>query len=395
MNKKVLRTAVVGVGNMGSAHAANIRDGKIDSMVLAALCDTSAAKRAWAKENFSGVEIYENIDKMLEKCELDAIIIAVPHYFHVPCAIKALEKGINVMVEKPISVSVSDAEKLVSASQKADVTLGIMFNQRTSPIFSRYRDIVKSGELGEIKRISWCVTSWHRTDSYYRSSSWRASWGGEGGGVLINQAPHNLDMLNWIFGTPKTVRARCVEGKYHDIEVEDFAHIYAEYENGATLDFLTTTGEYPGVNRLEAVGDRGRLVLEGGTVKHWKLPFSEKEFRHTSEKGSCTEALEYTEYKLDDNVNGHANVLNTFAQSVLNGTPLVADIFDGINELELSNAAYLSAWTDKTVTLPIDRNAFDALLEEKKKNSCYDAEKGKSEETLPDGKISTRWQIKW
>ncbi len=392
-NKKILKVAIVGVGNMGSAHANNIYSGKIEKMELAALCDISAAKRVWASEKFEGVPVYADIDAMLDEVSPDVLIVAVPHYFHVPCAVKALEKGINVMVEKPASVSISDVEKMNRAADKSGKAFGIMFNQRTAPIFKKCREIVHSGTIGKIKRVSWSVTNWYRTQSYYNSSSWRATWGGEGGGVLINQAPHNIDMLQWIFGMPSSVRARCIEGKYHDIEVEDFAHIYMEYADGKTADFLTTTGEYPGTNRLEAVGDKGKLVLENGVLKVWTLNFSESEYRMTASNGTCTDKAEYAEYKFDNSSSEHVNVLRAFADNILEGKPLVADGREGINELEITNAAYLSAWTDKTVSLPIDREAFDSILEEKKRSSKY--EKDSDDETLPDGAMSTRWQIKW
>ncbi|MBE6608503.1 MAG: Gfo/Idh/MocA family oxidoreductase [Ruminococcaceae bacterium] len=392
-NSKILKVAIVGVGNMGSAHANNICSGKIEKMKLVALCDISYAKRVWASEKFGDIPVYADLDKMLDEMTPDVLIVAVPHYFHVECAIKALEKGINVMVEKPASVSVSDAEKMNRAADKSGKAFGIMFNQRTAPIFRKCRELVHSGEIGKIKRVSWCVTNWYRTQSYYNSSSWRASWGGEGGGVLINQAPHNIDMLQWIFGMPSSVRARCIEGKYHDIEVEDFAHIYMEYEDGMTADFLSTTGEYPGTNRLEAVGDEGKIVLENGVLKVWKLNFSESEYRVSASNGTCTEKPEYTEYTFENSSSEHVNVLRAFADNILEGKPLVANGREGINELEITNAAYLSAWTDKTVALPIDREAFDKLLDEKKKASKY--KKENDDETLPDGAMSTRWQIKW
>lgn len=392
-NTKILKVAVVGVGNMGSAHATNIYTGKIEKMELVALCDISAAKRMWASEKFGDIPIYASIDELLDAVTPDVIIVAVPHYFHVECAVKALEKGINVMVEKPAGVSVSDVEKMNSSADKSGKKFGIMFNQRTAPIFKKCREIVRSGEIGKIKRVSWSVTNWYRTQSYYNSSSWRATWGGEGGGVLINQAPHNIDMLQWIFGMPSSVRARCIEGKYHDIEVEDFAHIFMEYEDGMTADFLTTTGEYPGTNRLEAAGDRGKLVLENGVLKVWKLAFSENEYRMSATNGTCLEKAEYNEYKFESSSSEHINVLRAFADNILEDKPLVADGREGINELEITNAAYLSAWTDKAVSLPIDREAFDKILEEKKKASKYVKES--DEETLPDGTMSTRWQIKW
>ena len=391
--KKNLRAAVIGIGNMGRAHAVNIFEGRVKQTDLVALCDISESKREWARRRFPGIAVFDSINSMLSGCEMDILVVAVPHYSHTECALKALERGINVMVEKPVAVSVSDAERMNEAADKSGKAFGIMFNQRIDPTFVKCREIVRNGVIGNIKRISWTVTNWYRTQSYYNSSSWRATWGGEGGGVLINQAPHNLDMLQWIFGMPSALEARCIEGKYHDIEVEDYAQIHMEYENGAIADFMTSTGEYPGTNRLEAAGDRGKLVLENGTLKVWTLGFSESEYTSTSERGTCTIKPEYTEYTFDQIKNAHARVLSVFSEHVWNANDPIADGREGIRELEISNAAYLSAWTGRTVTLPVDRVEFDRILEEKKKSSRY--VEGSDKETLPSGEISSRWQVKW
>ncbi len=259
-----LRVGIIGVGNMGSAHAKNIYEGRIEHMRLAALCDTDAEKRMRCNSFWPDVAVFDNADDLLASGLVDAVIIATPHYYHPPLAIRAFEAGCHVLTEKPVGVSLSAAVHMSEAADKSGKVFGIMFNQRTDPLFSRAREIVRSGELGQPKRLTWIITNWYRTQHYYDSGDWRATWSGEGGGVLLNQAPHNLDIWQWIFGMPESVRAVCRVGQYHHIEVEDEATIYARYSDGAFATFITSTGEYPGTNRLEIVGDRAKLVLEGG-----------------------------------------------------------------------------------------------------------------------------------
>ena len=329
---------------------------------------------------------------MLDSGKINAALIAVPHYDHPKYAMECFKRGIHVLTEKPAGVYARQVREMNEAADKANVKFGIMFNQRTNPLYAKAREIVQSGALGKPKRLVWIVTNWYRTQAYYDSGSWRATWNGEGGGVLLNQAPHNLDLWQWIFGMPRRIRAFCSVGKYHNIDVEDDVTIYGEYENGATAVFISTTGEAPGTNRLEISGDLGKIIIEGGKLKWWKLSVPEREFCFTAKKGFSVPDKTYEEFS-DEVVEGHPKVLEAFARAILDGGELIADGREGLRSLSISNAAYLSAWTDKTVSLPIDREAFDKILEEKKKASKYVKES--DEETLPDGTMSTRWQIKW
>ncbi len=386
--KKQLRIAVVGLGNMGSAHAVSIHSGQVPDGVLTAVCDVAPSRRQWAEETLSGVAVFDNIDDLLAADVADAVVIATPHYFHPPMAIAAFERGLHVLSEKPCGVQISEVERMCAAAKASGKVFGVMFNQRTHPLFARARDIVRGGELGGLKRVQWTVTNWYRTQEYYNSGGWRASWAGEGGGVLINQAPHQLDLLQWICGMPVAVWADCTVGKYHCIEVEDDATIFAKYENGATATFITTTGEYPGTNRLEIAGECGKLVLEDNKLRWWKLPKSERVFCIDGE----LPAAEYVEITPTEQETAHNGILRNFTNAILHGEELLAPGYDGIHELTLSNAAYLSAWTGETVSLPLDKTRFDALLAQRAATSSYRPDKVTDE---ADGVYKDRWNVNW
>ena len=388
-----IRTGIIGIGNMGSAHLHCIASGKVDGMSITAVCDIDGQKLGSVRGEFSNIALYNDWRSMLKDDNVDAVIIAVPHPHHAEIAAKALKSGKHVLVEKPVDITVSAAERLNSTALSSGKVFGIMFNQRTNGLYRRAREIVKNGELGDIKRSVWIVTNWYRTQSYYDSGAWRATWRGEGGGVLLNQAPHNLDLWQWICGMPSAVTAFCSTAKYHNIEVEDEASIYTEYPNGATGVFITSTGDFPGTNRLEISGTLGKIVLEDGVLKHWRLKENERDVCASSKEGFCSIPFEYEEYKTDEET-AHRGILQNFADAVLNGAELIAPGYDGIKELTISNTAYLSEWKGNTrVSLPFDSAEFDKLLNEKIMSSSY----------VPDTKTSSpensdylkRWQVRW
>jgi predicted dehydrogenase len=386
-----IRVGIIGIGNMGSAHAANLYDGKISGMKLAAVCDVAPLKQAWAAERLPEIPVYSNYEELLQSGVCDAVIVATPHEWHPIMASAALRAGLHVLTEKPEGVSLSAVKKLNALAAETDRVFAIMFNQRTNPLFRRARELVQSGALGELKRLTWIITNWYRTQAYYNSGGWRATWTGEGGGVLLNQCPHQLDLLQWIFGMPDQVFAICREAQYHNIEVEDCATIVMNYRSGAEATFITTTGEYPGTNRLEIAGDRGKIVVEEGKLKYWDLGFSEREYCFTSDANSCNRKPTYTEYVPDEPETAHNGVLQAFADAILHGTPLIARGEEGACELEISNAAYLSAWTGRPVSLPMDTEAFDRYLAEKRANS----KSRESADYAPEGKLTDRWSVKW
>ena len=388
---KMLTVAVVGLGNMGSAHAACIAAGEVEGMTLTAVCDVQKKRVDAFLQAHPNVKGYEDYTALLCEKAADAVILAVPHPMHADMAVSALEKGFHVLLEKPVDVSVSKAEKLNAAAAKSDRVFGIMFNQRTNPLFGKAREIVKSGALGELKRTGWTVTNWYRTQYYYDSGAWRATWAGEGGGVLLNQAPHQLDLWQWICGMPVSVAAYCPVAKYHRIEVEDEATIFVRYKNGATGTFITSTGESPGTNRLEIAGTLGKLVLEEGKLKWWRLREDERTVCQKKQQNSVKIPFDYEELLQTEKESGHKGILQNFADAVSVGAPLLAPGTDGIFELTLSNAAYLSAWEGKEVALPFDPAAFDEKLAALAKTSKHRND-GTAEQ---NGTYSPRWQVNW
>lgn len=387
-----IKVGIIGIGNMGSAHFSLISNGAIEGMTVKAVCDIDKEKLKRVKESCPNISAFESYNDLLKESEIDAVIIAVPHPLHAEIAVRAFESGKHVLVEKPVDITVSAAERLNKAAKQSGKIFGIMFNQRTNGLFKEARRIVKSGEIGELKRSVWIITNWYRTQSYYNSGSWRATWKGEGGGVLLNQAPHNLDLWQWICGMPSSVTAFCNVAKYHDIEVEDEATIYAEYENGATGVFITSTGDCPGTNRFEITGTRGKLVLENGLLKLWKLKEDERVICKESREGFVNPETVYTEFTSEKET-AHAGILQNFANAVIYGEELLAPGYDGINELTVSNAAYLSEWKgNKKITLPFDTAEYDRLLAEKRSNSCT---VNKSVKINSDKSCGERWQVKW
>ena len=355
----MVRMGVIGIGNMGTEHCRMLLSGRIPEARLTAVADLRPERRAWAGEHFPAeVAVFDSAEALIASGRCDAVIVAVPHPSHPRVTVMALEGGLHVLCEKPIAVSTAEAKCMTEAARRTGKTFALMFNQRTNGLYRRMKALLDSGEMGPIKRVSWIITDWYRTQLYYDSGSWRATWLGEGGGVLLNQCPHQLDLLQWLCGMPVRVQARCHEGKWHDIEVEDDVTAYLEFENGATGTFIASTGDLPGVNRLEITCDRGRLLCEDGRVTVWKLPVSEREYVRVAK--SAYDKPPYSEEVFDDGGENpqHAGVTAAFVQHILHGTPLVARGEEGLASLMLSNAIHLSGWLGEAVSLPIDEAAF-------------------------------------
>lgn len=363
---KQVRIGIAGVGNMGSVHARNILDGNVDRLVLAALSDRNEERlRAFPK-----VPGFATLEDMVAAGGLDAVIVSTPHYHHVPMAIKVLKAGLHVMVEKPIAVHKADAERLLAAAKnRRRQVFAAMFNQRTDAYYQTLRSLVHGGELGKIRRINWIITDWYRTETYYSSSDWRATWAGEGGGVLLNQCPHNLDLLQWIFGMPKRVRAFCGFGRYHNIEVEDDVTAFLEFSGGTTGLLVTTTGEAPGTNRLEIAAERGRVVYENDRLLFTRNAVEMSPFSRTSDEAFGRPATEEIEIKAASHGEQHNGILRNFVNAILEGEALLSPAREGIRSVELANAMLLSAWTNKTVELPLSSAAYARRLNEKIKHS--------------------------
>ncbi len=361
MDNKQVRFGIAGLGIMGATHARNLLAGKAPRGVLAAVSD-AVPERLSA---FGEVARFESAEDMMRSGKIDAILIATPHYAHTSLGIAALEAGLHVLVEKPVSVHKADAERLIAAHRNPNQVFAAMFNQRTDGFFRKIRDFIGSGELGRVQRIQWTITHWFRSHAYYASSPWRATWAGEGGGVLLNQCPHQLDLFCWLFGVPERVRAFCHFGKYHEIEVEDEVTAYLEYKGGATGVFITSTGEAPGTNRLEVAGDRGRLVYEADRLTFLRNETPASMFsRTTRELFSLPETWDV---KLPDQTHGgqHIEIIQNFIAAILDSAPLIAPAAEGMHSVELANAMLLSTWLDRTIELPIDSALYAAQLEQR------------------------------
>ena len=390
-----VKIGVIGLGNMGSSHCNSIVSGKISNLELTAVCDNADEKKEWAAQKLTGIPFFSDYKELIKSGLVDAVLIATPHYIHPDIAIFAFENGLHVLTEKPAGVFTKQVEEMNAAPKKSGRVFSIMFQQRTEPIYAKVHEMVKSGLIGDLKRFVWLITNWYRTQAYYDSGTWRATWAGEGGGVLINQCPHNLDLWQWITGMPAKIRGYCSYGKYHNIEVEDDVTVSCEYANGATGVFITTTGECCGTNRMEIVGDKGKLVVEDGKIKFWEFAMSVKEHCFTATQGFEQVGVEYKEVPVENAEFGHNTILQNFTNSILNGEDLIAPGYEGINGLTISNAIHLSDWTGETVELPIDADKYWRLLGEKIKGSAIKKAEVKSEIADLAGSYNTRWDVKW
>ncbi len=361
-----VRLGVIGVGNMGSSHIKNEVSGKHHELRVTACADLIPERNEKMKELLPTLKTFDSAEALIDSGEVDAVLIATPHYSHSPIAQYAFSKGLHVLTEKPAGVYTKQVREMNEAAAKTNLVFGIMYNQRTNCVYRKLREIVKSGELGEIRRVNWIITDWYRTQAYYNSGGWRATWAGEGGGVLLNQCPHNLDLWQWICGMPSKIKAFCHEGKWHDIEVEDDVTIYAEYPNDATGVFITTTGDCPGTNRLEITLDGGKIICENGEkLKLYRLKGKVSEHIKTATDGFGKLEGEWEDVETDGRNKQHPEVVSKFAAAIIRGEPLVAKGEEGINGLNISNAAHLSSWLSKEITLPVDEDLYYAELQKK------------------------------
>ncbi len=356
-----IKLGIIGLGNMGSNHAKNIKEGKCPEIELVAVADINPDRIEWAKQqNYAeNIAWFDDAIAMLDSGLVNACIVSVPHYDHPTYAIECMKRGIHVMVEKPAGVYTKQIREMNEvADAHPEAVFGMMFNQRTNCVYRKLRELVQSGEYGEIRRTNWIITDWYRPQAYYNSGGWRATWSGEGGGVLMNQCPHQLDLLQWICGLPVKVQAQVHFGKWHDIEVEDDVTAYLEYENGATGVFITTTGDARGTNRFEIQMDKAKFVVENNQLEVYEFAMDEPTFSKTCEEPFGV--LKST--KLDIETDGlnpqHHGVLNAWADAILHGGKLVADGREGIRGATLSNAMHLSSFLGKAVELPFDEELY-------------------------------------
>jgi predicted dehydrogenase len=355
-----VRIGIVGLG-MGASHAKRIVSGQAGPLTLAAVAARSAESRA----KFPEVPGFATAEALFTSGLVDAVLIATPHPSHVALGIAALRAGLHVLMEKPLAVHTAEAEQLLAAHEDKRRVFAMMFNQRTDPYHLKIRAWLQSGQLGELRRVQWTITDWFRTEAYYASGSWRATWRGEGGGVLLNQAPHQLDLFQWLFGQPVRVRAHAGFGRYHAIEVEDDVTAYMEFASGATGLFVTSTGESPGTNRLEIAGERGRVFYENDRLVFIRNVTAMTDFSRTATEGFSRPPTTEEVFTAPDHGGQHAAILANFGEAILRGTPLIAPAAEGLASLALANAMLLSAWTGETISLPLDAQRYAAALQAK------------------------------
>ncbi len=367
---KKVRLGIIGIGAQGGAYAGFILDGKVKNMELGAISDIDPANKAMCLEKYPNIPFYENYIDMLESGDVDAVVTCVPHFLHPEIGIQSLKRNVHVLVEKPAGVYTKQVKELNEfAASKPELTFGIFFNQRTNPLYQKVKELIDGGEIGAIRRTNWLITTWWRPQGYYDQNAWRATWQGEGGGVLVNQAPHQIDLLQWICGMPKKVYSNLKYGYQRNITVEDEVTALLDYGNGATGVFITCTHDVLGTDRFEILGDKGKIIVDDSkklTVKRLKKPESEM-----STSMSMADVMEifmggnqsdiYSEEIIEFNsVWGaqHITVLENFAANIVEGTPLIAPGSDGIHGVALANAIHLSSWLGKEVELPIDEELF-------------------------------------
>ena len=361
-----VRFGIIGVGNIGTVHARYLLADTVKEACLTAVCDNNLGKHPAIRQLVGEkVAIFSDAEEMVKSGLIDAVIVATPHYDHPGLSMMAMRNGIHTLCEKPAGVYTAQVREMNEFAHGCSVVFGMMFNQRPNPLYQKVKDLIDSGELGELRRSNWIITNWYRSQSYYNSGGWRATWKGEGGGVLLNQDPHQLDLWQWLVGMPVRMRAFCQFGKHRQIEVENEVTAYAEYANGATGVFITTTAEAPGTNRLEIAGDRGKVVVEDGKLRFWRLRESETEFNARWENGFGEPECWEVTIPVAPECSDHHVITANFAAAVLHGTPLLAPGCDGIHGLTLSNAMHLSTWTDDCVDLPFDEALFKKLLDER------------------------------
>lgn len=362
-----LRLGIVGYGNMGVVHARNLMEGKVADMELTAICDIATTRLDVVKKDYPTIARFEDATEMFQSGLCDVALIATPHYDHPRLAIEAFEHGLHVITEKPAGVYTSQVLAMNEAAAKSDKCFGIMYNQRTNPVYQKLRTMIQNGELGDIKRVTWIITNWYRPQAYHDSATWRSAWKTEGGGALINQNPHQLDLWQWMFGVPDRIYARAGYGKYYNIEVEDDVMALFEYDNGMTGQYITSTGEAPGTNRLEIACDRGQVVVENNKIIFHRTVVSEREFNKTNKKPFGKP--EVWECHIPADFSGgpkHVGILNDFASAVLKGTELLAKGEEGINGLTISNAIHLSSWTGECIDVKeFPHERFYQMLQEK------------------------------
>jgi len=353
---------LIGLGNIGQLHADYLQAGEVEGCELLAVADRSEA----LLEPFSDLDTYTDAYALIESADIDAVLVAAPSFLHRPLGEAALERGLHLLMEKPLATHKADGQRMLDACGPEQV-FGLMMNLRANPVFRRVKAIMDAGEIGEIQRINWVMTDWFRPEVYFQTSEWRATWRGEGGGVLMNQCPHNIDIMYWLCGMPARVRAYCNFGKYHDIEVEDEVTAYWEYPNGATGSLIASTGEASGLNRLEIAGDKGFIVLQKGKLTVTRYSESTVKFNTATDEMFGMPEARTEEFARGEDVdaNPHPIITQNFVRGITEGEKLIAPAKDGLKFLDLAGAMLYSTWNNAMVELPLDAEAVEEQLRDR------------------------------
>jgi len=372
---KKIRYGVIGLGNMGSMHSRQIVAEGGRHCRLTAVCDIVEEKAKAFGEELS-VPYFTDGQAMYDSGLIDAVVIAVPHYWHGPLTIRAARKKIHVLCEKPMESRIGIARAMRAECKKHKVKLGLVFHHRTRGDMQKIKRIVESGQLGEVYRVEMVCSTWFRSQAYYNSGDWRGTWDGEGGGILINQAPHHLDLFGWIGGKPSRVTA-VLDTRDHDIEVEDTANVICEFPGGKNGYIYSSTAEQPGKERFVITGEKATLVLEDGKIRLGKLKYSLKDQIYGMKSQSVVGAAKakqtctWKDVPLPKRGKGwgsHIELIRQFAKHILTGAEQYAPAEAGINELELSNAAYISGFKNKRVDMPVSGREIDLLIKKLEKD---------------------------
>ena len=368
------RLGIIGVGSMGSGHLNNILKHLNDEIKITALCDIVPEQMLRHKELFKDddVAFFENSSDLIASGLVDGVIIATPHYYHPTIAIEAFNAGLHVFCEKPAGVYTKQVREMNEAAKKANTAFQVNFVLRATPPFKKLKEIIETGLIGQPRRLTWIITTWYRTQSYYNSAGWRATWGGEGGGTLLNQNPHQLDLVQWLVGVPKRIRGFCYYGKRRNVEIEDEATLYMEYESGLTATYITSVSEFPGTNRLEIAGSKGKVVLENDKITLYTTEVTEDEFNATTNTVAGPIPTKIEEFRISSDIElAQVEMVKNWVNAALNGTPLISQGEEGINSLMISNGAYLSSWDDAWAELPVDEDRFLAELNKRIETSVF------------------------
>ncbi|NLS78222.1 MAG: Gfo/Idh/MocA family oxidoreductase [Chloroflexi bacterium] len=361
----IVRFGIIGVGGMGSGHARNMP--KIEEVRLTAVADIDPTALKTATDAFD-VPGFPNATELINSGLVDAVIVATPHYFHPPIAIEAMKAGLHVISEKPMGVQVSEAQKMIDTANKTGQTLAVMFNQRSTPHIQAARKLVEQGRLGELYRTL-LVEGWYRSQAYYDSATWRATWKGEGGGVIMNQAPHWLDLFTWLGGLPSRVLGRTMT-RQHRIEVEDEVSALLEYKNGATGYLHESVNEAPTSSRIELCGEYGKLVVEKDRIRFWEVPQGVRAYSDSSDQMWGSPEAREVEVEVEQRESGHAAIVRNVARHIMYGEPLLTPGHDCINGLQLADAIMLSADRgNRWVDVPVSTRAFNAFIARKQAES--------------------------